>query len=330
YGEFVQNQLRWLDYTEISSALNIDTNEFVEKVEVIVSRLYEINKLEKNHPVIFAFFPQDMTKQFHSKLENIWWNLSDDIMKLEKQSNLPALKSKLFVIKILSTLDEYTKSNCKFRDLFLKHQEAQFNNVIDTRTVLKYMEEHRYIDVAAEMSKINQRKEGDEQVEKVLEELKSSLSRSLKGLAKNTMMKMVKLGDNEVDLDEAIEDAKNFVFKYVEKNTKEEIEKIESETKSSIQMWMLKVVATVKAAINCYNFREAEEKIKLIRKITRILGNRFEQISSDDSKEEKVMEKIGKISNSVDQLEQQLQKVLETVVEKYKNIDLKTAKFNPY
>ncbi|ETO07983.1 hypothetical protein RFI_29407, partial [Reticulomyxa filosa] len=53
YGEFVQNQLRWLDYTEISSALNIDTNEFMEKVEVIVNRLYEINKLEKNHPVIF-------------------------------------------------------------------------------------------------------------------------------------------------------------------------------------------------------------------------------------------------------------------------------------
>ncbi|ETN97358.1 hypothetical protein RFI_40173, partial [Reticulomyxa filosa] len=149
--EFVQNQLRWLDYTEISSALNTDTNEFVEKVDVI------------NHPVIFAFFPQDMTKQFHSKLENIWRNLSDDMMKLEKQSNLPELKAKLFVIKTLSALDEYAKPSCKFHDLFLKHQEALFNNVIDTGKVLKAMDEHCYADVAAEMSKINQSKERDEQ-----------------------------------------------------------------------------------------------------------------------------------------------------------------------
>ncbi|ETO02277.1 hypothetical protein RFI_35159, partial [Reticulomyxa filosa] len=246
YGEFVQNQLRWLDYTEISS-LNTDTNEFVEKVEVIVSRLYEINKLEKNHPVIFAFFPQDMMKQFHSKLENIWWNLSDDIMNLEKQSNLPALKSKLLVTKALSTLDEHTKSNCKFRDLFVKHQEALFNNVIDTGKVLKAMDEHRYIDVTSEMSKINQRKDGDAQVERVFEELKNSLSRSLRALAKTTMMKVLTLGDNEVDLKnvidleaqlQAIEDAKKYVLEYVGENTMKEIEKIESETKSSIERWL--------------------------------------------------------------------------------------------
>ncbi|ETN99616.1 hypothetical protein RFI_37854, partial [Reticulomyxa filosa] len=189
------------------------------------------------------------------------------------------------------------------------------------------------------MSKINQRKDGDAQVERVFEELKNSLSRSLRALAKITMMKVLTLGDNEVDLEnvikleaqlQAIKDAKNFVFEYVDNNTKVEIEKIEFETKSSIQTWMLKVVATVKAAINCYNFGEAEEKIKLIRKITRILGNRFEQIFFDDSKEEKMKEKTDKIFNSVDQLEQQLQNVLETVVKKYKNIDLKIAKFNPY
>ncbi|ETO09024.1 viral A-type inclusion protein, partial [Reticulomyxa filosa] len=153
------------------------------------------------------------------------------------------------------------------------------------------------------------------------------------------MMKMVKLGDNEVDLDEvfkleaqfqAIEDAKNFVFEYVDNNTKREIERIESETKSSIAKWVLKVVATVKAAIKSCNFWEAEEKIKLIRKFTRILGNRFEQTSFDDNKEEKTKEETDKISNSIDQLERQLQKVLEEVIEKYKKINLKTSDFNPY
>ncbi|ETN98464.1 SMC domain protein, partial [Reticulomyxa filosa] len=317
YGEFVQSQLRSLDYTEISSTPKTDTNEFMEKVETIVNRLNEINKLEKNHPVIFAFFPQDIMKPFPNKLEKTWLNLSDEMVKCERQGNFQALNNRISATKALSMLDDYTKPNCKFRDLFVKHQEALFNNVIDTRTVLKYMEEHCYIDVAAEMSKINQRKDGDGQAERVLEELKSSLSRSLKGLAKNTMIKMVKLGDNEVDLDEvlkletqfqAIEDAKNFVFKYVDNNTKREIEKIESDTKSSIEKWVLKVVATVKAAIKSCNFWEAEEKIKLIRKFTRILGNRFEQTSFDDNKEEKTKEETDKISNSIDQLERQLQK----------------------
>ncbi|ETO02833.1 hypothetical protein RFI_34580, partial [Reticulomyxa filosa] len=236
----------------------------------------------------------------------------------------------------LIALDDYTKPNCKFRDLFFKHQEALFNNVIDTGKVLKAMDEHRYIDVAAEMSKINQRKDGDAQVERAFEELKNSLSRSLRALAKTTLMRVLTLGDNEVDLENMInldvqlqtmEDAKNSVFEYADNNTKKEIEKIESETKSSIERWLFKVVAIVKAAIKSYKFWEAEEKIKLVRKVNCILGSHFEQISFDDSKEEKVK---GKIFNSVDQLEQQLQNVLETVVKKYKNIDLKIAKFNPY
>ncbi|ETO07388.1 viral A-type inclusion protein, partial [Reticulomyxa filosa] len=129
---------------------------------------------------------------------------------------------------------------------------------------------------------------------------------------------------------QAIEDAKNFVFEHVDKKIQLDIGKMECETKLSIEKWMLKVVATVKAAINSCNFWEAEEKIMLVRNFTRILGNRFEQISFDDSKEEKMKEKTDKISNSIDQLEKQLQKVLETVVKKYKDIDLKTSNFNPY
>ncbi|ETO02322.1 hypothetical protein RFI_35114, partial [Reticulomyxa filosa] len=219
YGEFVQSQLRSLDYTEISSTSKTDANEFMEKVETIVNRLNEINKLEKNHPVICAFFPQDIIKPFPGKLEKTWLNLSDEMVKCERQSNFQALNNRISATKALSILDDYAKPNCKFRDLFVKHQEALFNNVIDTGKVLKAMDEHRYIDVTSEMSKINQRKDGDAQVERVFEELKNSLSRSLRALAKTTMMKMVKLGDNEVDLDEVfkleaqfqyIEDAKNF------------------------------------------------------------------------------------------------------------------------
>ncbi|ETO09025.1 SMC domain protein [Reticulomyxa filosa] len=166
YGEFVQSQLRSLDYTEISSTSKTNANEFMEKVETIVNRLNEINKLKKIHPVIFAFFPQDMIKQFLGKLEKIWFNLSNEMMKYAKQSNFQALNNRISATKALIMLDDYAKPDCKFRNLFLTYQEALFNNVIDTGKVLKAMEEHRYINVAAEMSKINQRKDGDEQAEK--------------------------------------------------------------------------------------------------------------------------------------------------------------------
>ncbi|ETO05050.1 hypothetical protein RFI_32346, partial [Reticulomyxa filosa] len=90
------------------------------------------------------------------------------------------------------------------------------------------------------------------------------------------------------------------------------------------------VVETTKAAINSCNFREAEEKIKLVRRITRILGHRFQQISLDNSNEEKMKEQSGKIVNSVDELEKQLESVLKNVVNKYKEIKLSGCQFNPY
>ncbi|ETO35047.1 hypothetical protein RFI_02028 [Reticulomyxa filosa] len=211
YCEFVHNQLRSLDYTEIATVSKTDTNDFADKVETILNRLNEISKLEKNHPVIFSFFPQDMMKQLIGKLEKCWLDLSDEMMKLAR-NNLQALKSKIFVTKVLSALDEYTKPNCKFRDLFMKYQEI---------LLLKAIEEHLYTEVAAEMSKLNQRRDGDGNAEKVFDEVKDSLSRSLKALTRGTMVKVVMLGDNEVDLQnvikleeqlQSIEDAKNFVL----------------------------------------------------------------------------------------------------------------------
>ncbi|ETO03342.1 anchored putative adhesin, partial [Reticulomyxa filosa] len=314
YGEFVQNQLRSLDYTEISS----DTNEFKEKVEVIVNRLYEINKLEKNHPVIFAFFPQDMMEQFPSKLEKTWLNLSGEMTKCARQSNFRALNNRISATKALSMLDDYTKPNCKFRDLFLKHQEALFNYVIDASKVLKAIEEHRYTDVDAEMFKINQYRDGDVQAERVFEKLQNSLSRSLKGLINNVMM----LRGNDMNLENVIkleeqlrwiEEAKNFVFEYIENNTKKEIEKMERETKSLIEKRILEAVKTVKVTVNSCNFLEAEENIKLLRKFNCILGK-----------------EIGKVANNIDELETQLQNVLKNVVYKYKQINLKESCFNPY
>ncbi|ETO11504.1 hypothetical protein RFI_25872, partial [Reticulomyxa filosa] len=302
------------------------------------NRLNEISKLEKNHPVIFSFFPQDMMKQLIGKLEKCWLDLSDEMMKLAR-NNLQALKSKIFVTKVLSALDEYTKPNCKFRDLFMKYQEILCNDVIDTSKVLKAIEEHLYTEVAAEMSKLNQRRDGDGQVEKAFEEVKGSLARSLKALTKNTMMKVFLLGESEVDLKNVIkleeqlqwiEDAKNFVFEYVDKKTQQDIEKMEYETKASIEKWILKIVEKIKVAINSCNFREAEEKIQLVQKFTRILGSRFEQISFDNNKEENIKEGTSKIVNNVDSLEKQVEVVLKGVVNKYKKIKLSDCQFNPY
>ncbi|ETO27642.1 purine NTPase, partial [Reticulomyxa filosa] len=316
-----------------------DTSEIIEKVETVLNRLNEVMKLEKNHSVIFDFFPQDMMKQFIGKLEQLWLDLSDEMMNLARQANLPALKIKIFVTKALSALDDYTKLDGKFRSLFLKYQEILFNDVIDTTKVLKAIDDCLYTEVAAEMSKLNQRRDGDSQVEKVFDEVKGSLARSLKALAKSTMMKVLMLGENEANLEsviklegqlQSIEDAKNFVFEYVDEKTKQDIEKMEYETKASIEKWMLKVLATVKAAITSCNFWEAEDRIRLVRQFTRILGDHCEHIALNDTKEDNVKERTGKIANSVDELEKQLETVLKNVVAKYKNVNLGNCQFNPY
>ncbi|ETO04468.1 hypothetical protein RFI_32928, partial [Reticulomyxa filosa] len=330
YAEFVQSQLRSLTFTETASS-EFEKMQLMGKVETISNRVNEMMKLEKQHPIIFSYFQQDIMRQFTTKMEQIWFNLSDEMLKLSKHGNLAALKIKLFVANTLSPLDDYTKPNCKFRSLCTSYQEILLNNVIDTTKVRKAIEDHHYTKVAAEMSKLDQRRNDDIQVEKVFEEVQGDLSCSLKFLSKSTMNEVTILGENDVNyvnivqLGEKlqwIDDAKCYVAKYVNEQTGQDIKKNENEIKSSLEEWISKIVGTTKAAINSYNFLEAEEKIEHVRRITRLLGSHFKQNHCNDNKEE--------ITNRVNELETALKNELKSVVSKYKEIQLSGAQSNPY
>ncbi|ETO31352.1 Helicase conserved domain containing protein, partial [Reticulomyxa filosa] len=338
YAEFVQSQLRFLAFTETASSES-EKMKLREKVEAIGNRVNEVMKLEKQNPIIFSYFPQDIVRQFTIKAEQIWLNLSDEMLKLSKHGNLSALKAKIFVTKTLSTLDEYTKSDCKFRVLYLKYQEILLSDTIDTTKVREAIGGHRYTEVAAEMFTLNQRGDESNHAERALTDAKVMLSHSLKVLSKNTKTKVVMLRDNEVDLDQIakieeqlrwIDDAKTFVFDYLDTNTQHKIDKMQRNIKLEIEKWLLKILANARTALDYYHFWETEEKIKLIKKTLSILGDHCEHISLDDSKEEKVKEETNKIIDTINELEKQLECTLKRVVNEYKNINLSECQFNPY
>ncbi|ETO15909.1 hypothetical protein RFI_21454 [Reticulomyxa filosa] len=299
YSEFMESQLKIFDIIDSETSSKEDKIQAREKVKNIADLLNEVTMLQNNHTLLAAYLPRNLLKQLNNRLQQLWMSMSSEMAKLARQTDFQSLKTKVLVAKSLSVLDEFiTNDNYNFRILFDKYQDRLYNDVIDTKKLLEAIEGHRYTEVASEMSKLKQRAVDNPQVEKVLEDMQSLLSCLLKALMKSTFLEVLVLGENEVNLDSVIkleehlqwiEEAKHFVFTYVDQMTQDYISKKERATKSAIGKWVQKILGTIDAAINSCNFWEAEERIKLVRRIRRILGDYYEQYHSSN-KHKKVQE----------------------------------------
>ncbi|ETO01343.1 hypothetical protein RFI_36099, partial [Reticulomyxa filosa] len=308
YANMVQHQL---NLSRVNESEDNDNAQMIEQVEITYNRLNEVKKLNDCHPMLFEYFPNDIMEKFCSRLRQIHLDLSDAMLNAVKLTNLKPLKSKIAVAKALCALDNFARPDCQFRDLFLEYQKKIVNDLIDTRPMLEAINQCRYVDVASEISKIKQRADGDARVEDV-----------------------IFLGENDIDLKEIetierqlqqIKEAKQYVIEFVDEKTQEDIEKKEDDTKAAFQQWMEMVLGTVDASVNASNFLEAENKIKLIRRIVGILSNYCEPISSN-----KTTEDTNDIKNRVNTLEKTIVNKLDDIVKQYKDINLEERTLNPY
>ncbi|ETO33243.1 hypothetical protein RFI_03864 [Reticulomyxa filosa] len=342
YSKFVQSQLNSLDFTESAVSESGDNTKIIEKVEIIFNRLNEVKKLEKSS--IFAYFPEDMLEQFEIKLRQTHQKMADEMLKLDRDTNTKPLRIKIVVASALSALDDFAKPNYKFKDLYMKYQDKIYNDTIDTKPVLDAIKEHRYSTVAAEMFRIKQNID-DPKIERVFNDIKNALSRSLNDLARTTLMKVLLLGENDVDLTgvtklvdhlEWMKDAQQFALTFVDEVVQRDIERMQENTKSAIGKWMEAILDTMDASVSALNFLEAENKIRLVRRIISILGDYCESISlDDDTKKEQQQKKsgnqnTGKIMSCVDKLGKKIETKLKDIVEKYRRIKLEGKQFNPY
>ncbi|ETN99168.1 hypothetical protein RFI_38313, partial [Reticulomyxa filosa] len=335
YSEMVEKQLKNVDFAEETIQSEEDKTRILERVEVIVSRLNEVKKLEKSSAMTYSYFSQDMMEHFHIRLRQTWVNLSEEMMQLARETIMQPLKIKLFIVKALSSLDEYSRLDCKFRDLFMKYQEKLYNNVIETK---------------------KRKDSGDSQAAKVFDEVKHSLSRSLKDVAKITFTKALMLEENTIQLEQVtllrehlqwMREAKHFVFtvEYVDDVTQKDIEAVEYSTKAIVEKWIDAVLNRVDVSINSQNFLEAENNIAMARKAIQLLGEHFAQNSFEQTKQQQQQQQQNdhdekkstaivnasiNIFQRVDELSKRIEQKLQEIVKHFKTIELANCKSNPY
>ncbi|ETO36876.1 hypothetical protein RFI_00186, partial [Reticulomyxa filosa] len=351
YSIFVQSQLNSLNFTESEATSDNDDEkdddnmDMTEKAENIFNRFTEVKKLQKDYPIIFAYFPQDIIELFDRRLKQTYSNLHDEMMKLAAvETSTKPLKRKITIARALSALDDFAQSNCKFRELFLKHQTELYGNVIDIKPVLEAIEKHEYPTVASELLRIQQNID-DPNMKRAFDNIKISLSRFLNTLAKSTLKKVLLLGDDEVDLNRVtelvdnlghIKEAQHLVIQFVDEVAQKEIEKTADKTKFAIGRWMKVVLDTFDASVNALNFLEAENKITLVQRIVDILGDYCEPAPLDSEGDVKKgqegngNEKTDTIISRVEKLRKRIENKLQEIVDKYKNIHLVGHTFNPY
>ncbi|ETO30347.1 hypothetical protein RFI_06773 [Reticulomyxa filosa] len=350
YSIFVQSQLNSLNFTESEATSNNDDEKdddsigMIEKVESIFNRFTEVKKLQKDYPIIFAYFPQDIIELFDKRLKKMYLDLHDEMMKLAALESTKPLKRKIAIARALSVLDDFAQSNYKFRELFLDYQTKIYKDVIDIKQVLEAIEKHEYPTVASELIRILQNIE-DPNVKRAFGNIKISLSRSLNTLAKSTLKKVLLLGEDEVDLKKVtelvddlgyIKDAQHLVIQFVDEVAQKEIEKTANKTKFAIGRWMKVVLDTFDASVNALNFLEAENKIMLVQRIVDILGDYCEPAPLDSEKDVKKgqegngNERTETITSRVGKLRKRIENKLQEIVDKYTGIDLTGHTFNPY
>ncbi|ETN98927.1 hypothetical protein RFI_38560, partial [Reticulomyxa filosa] len=141
---------------------------------------------------------------------------------------------------------------------------------------------------------------------------------------------------------------KQYVIEFVDEVAQKDFEKKEEDTKAIFQQWMEGVLDSVNTSVNTSNFLEAENKIKLIRRIVGILGDHFKSAPSilpnndgngdegdndtkrEENEQRKSGENSGNIKTRVDTLEKTIENKLKEIVKQYQAIQLKGQTSNPY
>ncbi|ETO05793.1 chromosome segregation protein SMC [Reticulomyxa filosa] len=264
YSEGTESQLKIFDIIDSETSSKENKIQSCEKVKNIVGLLNEVTIVQNNHTLLAAYLPRNLLKQLNNQLQQLWMSMSSEMAKLARQTDFQSLKTKVLVIKSLSSLDEL------------------YNDVIDTKKLLEAIEGHRYTEVASEMLNLKQHAVDNPQIEKVLEDLQSLLSCLLKALMKSAFLEVLVLGENE------IEEAKHFVFTYVDQVTQDYISKKERPTESVIGKWVQKILCTIDAAIKNKNYgKKIEEKLnELVKKYKSITfsNSQYNSYSSNPPK----------------------------------------------
>ncbi|CAM4824411.1 unnamed protein product [Rotaria magnacalcarata] len=315
FSDFIQKEMEtFFDIIKKS----LDTNEILDKVRILSSRIQEISDIEKASPRVFSHFPKGTIFQdWQTELSSYCSELATEMARLCATQRTEALNTKLSTAKTLSKLDKFLESS-KFIDIYNEYQKLFFSQTNDIgQQVIDAIKNFDYEGVAVKMMTL---KSSDEVGKHFYAEAKRPLNTGLEQLIEETENLAIMIGSTIPREDiklivnnlKRMERAKQFIEKHLDAPHK--IDESIQNVKSIIEERIKRHLVVVKALIDNHNFSEADRKIESITVVRNLLGKYCTKEIFDE------IENLTEYQNNV---------VLTKVVTKYSKMDISGYTLNP-
>jgi hypothetical protein len=131
---------------------SLNTNEILEEVPILASRMQEISDIEKTSSRVFAHFSKKtIVQDWQTELSSYSDELSNEMARLSVTQRTEALNTKLSKAKALSKLDKFLDSS-KYIDIYNEYQKIFFSQNNDIgQQVIDAIKNFDYEGVAAKM-----------------------------------------------------------------------------------------------------------------------------------------------------------------------------------
>ena len=233
FSEFIHKEIE-ICFDIIKKSSN--TNEILDNVRILSSRIQEISDIEKTSPHVFAHFSKtNIVQDWQTELSNYYLELSTEMARLSVTQRTEALNMKLTTAKVLSKLDKFLE-NSKFIDIYNEYQKIFFSQNNDIgQQVIDAIKNFDYEGVAVKMMTLQS---SNEVGKHFYAEAKRPLNAGLEQLIEGTENQVIMLGStiaredirSIVDNLKRMERAKQFIEKHLDAPHKidESIKKVKS------------------------------------------------------------------------------------------------------
>ncbi|CAF4248425.1 unnamed protein product [Rotaria sp. Silwood2] len=317
FSDLVQKEMETC-FETIKKSQNTNTNDILDKVRILSSRLQEISDIEKACPRVFSHFSKKtIVKDWQTELSSYCFELSGEMARLSVTQRAEALNIRLLTAKAFSKLDKFLEGE-KYIDIYNKYQNIFFTQSNDIgQQIIDAIKNFDYESVAVRMMTLQS---SNEVGKHFYAEAKRPLNAGLNQLMEGTEDQVIMLGNNIAIEDirlivenlKRMERAKQFIEKHLDAPNK--IDDCIRNVKAIIEERIKRYLAGVKALIDNHNFYEADRKIESITLVRNLLGKYCTKEISDQ------IENLNEYQNTV---------VLTNVVDKYSEMDISGYTLNP-
>lgn len=307
----VQQELRQSFNLISSSALT--RAEIMTCIQTVCLVMQRFDKHQTSCKQVCSYYPKQFLADNIRQLKEYQLDLSAELQKLEIGGDKAALQNRLVVARAMSALDTYLDDADTFLVLYRQYRQKLYSSARKTSVaVIEAIKNSNFQKVAAEIIGLKSIK--DEVGEYTLKQILQILSNKITALAEENKTKAIMLQSNltpeEIDTIvkglSQIKQAQTFVGQYLDKSVQDHISNSIETLKTTVSERLRSFLDRIRAFVRANNFYEAGRNLEIAKKVIGLLGIYCEK----------------KAKEEYEQLQNTLGDMLDSVVEKYKDMKI--------